>query len=164
MLWSGTDCQPALLSELHRGQPKDFPSTAHPPGLFFLSSCPVLSAAWMCRVATTTRHNSSVVKLNSIRLQWSFCLSLMGSFVLFFNSVSGCCVTSADSKCPKSSTSSPNSSSKFACAFFYCCKCLMQLLVYLLCCNVEGFDEEEGGAYGQSDYKQLPEVTVLCRV
>lgn len=60
----------------------------------------------------------------------------------------------------------PNCSTELARRLLTTARRRFMQLVCLSCCNVEGFDESKGGvgAYGQSDYKQLSEVTVLCSV
>ena len=65
MPWHGTYCQPALVSELHRGQQKDSPPQHIHQDLF------------IC-VATLWAENSSVVIPNPVWLQRSIYVSLVG--------------------------------------------------------------------------------------
>lgn len=143
MPWHSRDCQAALVSELHwlhRGQQKDCPFTAHPPGLIYLTALSLQRHDYV-----VWAENSSVVTSNPIWAQQSVCLGLVGVFPrvwVLLRRISRF-KYALDLNAPTLSRSCSVKDEHLA--SFFCCRCLMQLLVVSLSVTRNGLIERKVG-------------------
>ena len=153
MPWHSRDCQAALVSELHwlhRGQQKDCPFTAHPPGLIYLTALSLQRHDYV-----VWAENSSVVTSNPIWAQQSVCLGLVGVFPrvwVLLRRISRF-KYALDLNAPTLSRSCSVKDEHLA--SFFCCRCLMQLLVVSLSVTRNGLIERKVGG---GDEGVLPTV------
>lgn len=106
MPWCSRDCQAALVSELHwphRGQQRDGPFAAHPPGFIYLTAPFFQWHDYVLWQLQFRAENSSVVTSNPVSVQQSICFCPVFLFFLV-GSECWCSATAADSTCPRFST------------------------------------------------------------